>query len=212
LNKKNQHEYNRLYGLIRYLLKPMVKIVFGLKVEHSERFPEKGGIIVAPNHVSNFDPVMVGVASPRQLHFLAKAELFKIPVFSTLLRKCNSIALHRKAADRNALVSASRVLNDCHPLLVFPEGTRSKTGEIQQGKRGIGMLAIKSRVDVLPVYISGTFRLLPFLWTRRVVVRFGQPIVIEPFLMLRTSSRELYRKIGEETMNRIKELRDAYCR
>lgn len=201
---------NRVYRLLKNLLTPLLKIVLGLKIINQERFPMEGGVIVAPNHVSNFDPLVVGAASPRQLHFLAKAELFRIPVFSSILRRANSIPLHRRAADRNALVSAIRVLEARHPLLVFPEGTRSKTGELMEGKRGVGMLAANGRVQVLPVHISGTFRILPVLWRTRVVVRFGKPFAIKSFLKLGVSSKELYRKIGEETMNRIKELRDAH--
>jgi 1-acyl-sn-glycerol-3-phosphate acyltransferase len=201
---------NPLYALVKFLLTPVLKIGLGLKIENAERFPREGAVIVAPNHVSNFDPVVIGAASPRQLHFLAKAELFRIPVFSGLLRRINSIPLHRKAADREALVAAIRVLEARHSLLVFPEGTRSKTGRMQEGKRGVGMLAVKNLTPVLPVHISGTFRILPVLWKRRVVVRFGMPIDIEPFLRLRLSSKELYRRIGAETMNRIRELRDAH--
>lgn len=201
---------NRLYRWIKFLATPLLKAVFGLKIENPEWFPKEGPVIVAPNHVSNLDPLMVGVACPRQLFFLAKAELFKIPVFSNVLRGVNSIPLHRKAADRGALVAAIGALETRHPLLVFPEGTRSKTGIIQEGKRGVGMLAVKTRSKVLPVHVSGTFRIFPELWRRRVVVRFGKPIDVEPFCRLRISTKELYRKIGAETMNRIKELQDAH--
>ncbi len=206
-----QHEnQNRLYRVTKNLLTPLLRIFLGLKIKNQERFPMEGGVIVAPNHVSNFDPLVVGAASPRQLHFLAKVELFRIPIFSGFLRRTNAIPLQRKAADRTALVSAIRALEARRPLLVFPEGTRSKTGEMAEGRRGIGMLAVNGRVRVLPVHISGTFRILPVLWRRRVVVRFGQPFAVEPFLKLRVSTKELYHKIGEETMKRIKELRDAH--
>ena len=201
---------NRLYAALHVIMPPLFKVFLGLRIRGREWFPAEGGLIVAANHVSNFDPVVMGTASPRELHFLAKVELFRIPVFSGILRKLNAIPLRRKAADRGALVAAMDVLNRRNVLLLFPEGTRSRTGEIQEGKRGIGMLAVKNGVNVLPVHISGTFHLLRSLWHRRVIVRFGRPIAVEPFLKLRISSKELYRKIGEETMKRIKELRDAH--
>jgi len=203
-------ESNRYYTVVKIVLTPLLKIFLGLRIRNADRVPMKGGIIVAANHVSNFDPVVMGAAVPRQLAFLAKIELFRIPIFSGLLRRLDAIPLRRHTADRGALLEAIRVLQNRRALLMFPEGTRSKTGEIQEGKRGVAMLAVKNRVPIMPVHISGTFRFLPSLWRRRVVVRFGRPMTVEPFLKLRLSSKEKYYRIGEEIMKRIKELRDAH--
>jgi 1-acyl-sn-glycerol-3-phosphate acyltransferase len=203
-------EHNRLYALVKIILMPLLKTVLGLQVRNAERLPAAGAVIVAANHVSNFDPLVVAAASPRQLCFLAKVELFRVPVLSFLLRRVKAIPLRRHAADRGALVAALSALQAGRALLLFPEGTRSKTGEIQEGKRGVAMLAVKNRANVIPVHVSGTFRLWPFLWRRRAVVEFGKPVEIGPFLKLRLSSKHLYARIGAEIMNRIKELRDAH--
>jgi 1-acyl-sn-glycerol-3-phosphate acyltransferase len=205
-------EHNRLYALVKTLVIPLLKGVLGLQIRNADRLPASGAVIVAANHVSNFDPLVVAAAAPRQLCFLAKFELFRVPVLSSLLRRVDAIPIRRRAADRGALVAAIRALQASRALLMFPEGTRSRSGELQEGKRGVAMLAVKNRANVVPVHVSGTFRLWPFLWRRRVVVEFGKPVEIEPFLRLRLPSKHLYARIGEEIMNRIKELRDAHHR
>jgi 1-acyl-sn-glycerol-3-phosphate acyltransferase len=203
-------EHNRLYSCVKTAVMPLLKCVLGLQIRNAERLPLSGAAIVAANHVSNFDPLVVAAAAPRQMCFLAKVELFHVPILSFLLRRVNAIPIRRHAADRGALLAAIAALQAGRALLLFPEGTRSKSGEIQEGKRGAAMLAVKNRANVIPVHVSGTFRIWPHLWRRRVVVRFGKPLDIEPFLKLRIPSKHLYAKIGSEIMNRIKELRDAH--
>ena len=201
---------NQVYNLIYALGYPLLRAFFGFRVTGAESFPETGGVIVAPNHTSNYDPVLVGIACPRQLAFLAKIELFRNPALRMLFHRVGAIPLHRGAADSGALRAAVDVLNSGRPLLLFPEGTRSKTGELQRGRRGVGMLAVRSGTPILPVYLSGSFHMLRNLFKRRVSIHFGSPIDAGLYLSPRISVKELYRRIGDDTMARIKELKNAH--
>jgi 1-acyl-sn-glycerol-3-phosphate acyltransferase len=187
-----------------------MRAFFGFRVTGREGFPDTGGVIVAVNHASNYDPVLVGIACPRQLTFLGKVELFKNPLLGNLLRNLGAIPLHRGAADSGALRAAAEALTSGKPLLLFPEGTRSKTGELQRGRRGVGMFAVRGNAPVLPVYLHGTFHMFRNLFRRRVTIHFGVPIDALQYRIKRLSVKELYRCIGDDTMSRIKELKNGH--
>jgi len=201
---------NFIYNLVCVAAHPILRSAFGFRVTGAELIPRTGGVIVAVNHASNYDPVLIGMACPRQLAFLAKIELFQNPVLRMLFRRLGAIPLHRGAADSGALRAAVEALNGGKPLLMFPEGTRSKTGELQKGRRGVGMLAVRSGASILPAYLYGSFHMFRNIFRRRVAVHFGHPIEIGPYLSLPISVKELYRRLGEDTMARIKELKNAH--
>lgn len=200
---------NFLYNLLYYILSPFMRAFLGFRVIGEEFLPKTGGVIVAVNHASNYDPVLIGLACPRQLAFLAKIELFKNPLLSKCFRYLGAIPLRRGAADTQALKKAIQVLESQKALLIFPEGTRSKTGELQRARHGIGMLAVRCGVPIVPAYLSGSFHMLRRLFRHRVYVRFGKPIYIEEYKQKKMSIKALYWKIGEETMARIREIKNA---
>ncbi|MDM7924700.1 MAG: lysophospholipid acyltransferase family protein [bacterium] len=200
---------NALYQAVYTFGFPLLRAFFGVRVSGEGRFPEKGGVIVAVNHCANYDPVFAGLACPRQLAFLAKAELFRNPLLARLLRHLGSIPLHRGSADTGALRAAVEALESGKPLLLFPEGTRSRTGRLQQGRRGVGMLAARTGCPIQPVHLSGTFQLLRHFPLRRVEIRFGEPFTVPASPPRGMSVKEWHRRIGEDTMTRIKELQDG---
>lgn len=201
---------NSLYWRIRLFLSIIFRAFLGVKVHGKKWFPKTGRVILAVNHVSGYDPFIVGTFSPRELYFLAKEELFRFPPLGKLLKKLNAIPLQREGGDRRAIQTAFHILKTEHPLLLFPEGTRSRNGKFQKVKGGVGMLAWRSGSNILPVHLSGTFRLFPNLLRRRIRVTFGQPIKIDRFRSLQLPMKEIYRRISEEAMTRIKELEHAY--
>jgi len=118
-----------------------------------------GPQILASNHVCNFDPLLVGLGARREIHFLAKEELFRASRwFDWLIRTYNAWPVRRGGADAAAIKSCSWLLGMRQTIVLFPEGTRSKTGEMSRFKPGIGMLAINSRVPVVPVHLGGVSR------------------------------------------------------
>ncbi|NLN19757.1 MAG: 1-acyl-sn-glycerol-3-phosphate acyltransferase [Firmicutes bacterium] len=169
----------RLYPLGRIVCTPVVRTYFRERVEGREHVPKTGPFVLAANHVSYIDPVVLGVACPRPIHFMAKAELFRIPVLGFLIRELGAFPVQRGAADRSAIRRALRILNDGGVVGVFPEGTRNRRGEVLNPQGGAALIALKAGVPVLPAAIWGTANIdgpLHLPKPVRVGVRFGELI------------------------------------
>src|SRR5262245_29102686 len=110
--------------------------------------PAHGGLIVASNHISFFDPPLVGSSSPRELYFLAKEELFQTPVLGPLITALRSIPIRRGVADMSGLSRAIDVLKRGEGLLLFPEGSRMKDGELHPARPGVGMMSVHADVPI----------------------------------------------------------------
>ncbi len=189
-----------------WLLYLVARVVFGLKIEGRQFVPRTGGLILAPNHLSNMDAPLVGIGvGVRELHFLAKAGLFRgTKFFAWLISHFNAIPLKEGKTSVEALRRIVGLLKNGNAVVIFPEGTRSKTGVMQEPQVGLGYVAAKTGVSVLPVYLKGTnARLLDLILRRsRFVVRFAQPI--DPVTISGKANRkDLYRKISEEVMRSI---------
>lgn len=148
------------------------------RIEGLDHVPRTGPLIAACNHISFWDPPLVGSNFPRVLHFVAKAELFENRVFGAMLRGYNSIPIQRGLRARSGLLGAEEVLNEGGAVLIFPEGTRNKSGALMPPRAGIGRLATVTRTPVLPVRISGSNQIRRSL-RRQTLVRIviGTPIV-----------------------------------
>lgn len=169
-----------LYAIISSLAAAFFRLLFRLEVRGAEHVPAVGPAMIVANHSSVFDPPLVSAAAPRPLHFMAKAELFSIPLFGRLIRAVNARPVRREGGDARALREALRILESGQALLVFPEGTRGPEGMLREGRAGAGMLAILSGAPVVPAYVEGAGRALPRgRWLPRPVkmrVIFGQPL------------------------------------
>jgi len=155
----------------------------GIKVYGKENLPKTGGFILASNHVSNLDPVAVGVACPRALNYMAKDSLFNNSVASWALYKSNAFPLKRESADLSAIKEAIRRVNLGGGLLLFPEGTRAPDGSVHEPQAGVGFLAAKLNVPIIPAFVKGTYEALPrgakFIRPKRISVYFGRQIHVE---------------------------------
>jgi 1-acyl-sn-glycerol-3-phosphate acyltransferase len=154
----------------------ILRLVWGVKVSGELFIPTSQGLIVACNHVSLIDPVLLGVAiAPfRRPYFLAKKELFRQVALGWLLRSSGVIPLERGVADHSALRSALEILESGGALVIFPEGTRVKPGQVRAPKLGVSFLAQKSGASVLPVRVLGTGK---FPREFPLEVRFGEPLL-----------------------------------
>lgn len=172
-----------LYQLLKPVATLLLRGLFRLRVVGGEQIPLAGPLIVVSNHVSFLDPVVVAASSPRPLHFLAKAELFGVPLFGRLIRALNALPLRRAGADAAALRQALGLLAQGEAILLFPEGTRGEEGVLRPGKAGAGMLAVHSEAPVVPAYVRGTGVALPrgraLPRPCRIVVAFGPPLRFE---------------------------------
>ena len=202
------------YSATRFLLGGLVGALSGWEVRGREHVPKSGAVIVASNHISFWDPPLVGTAAIRELHFLAKGELFQTPILGPLIRTFNAIPIKRGVADLSGLTKAMDVLRAGHALIVFPEGTRNRSGTLHAARPGVGMLAVSTDALVVPTYIVGSNR--PGKWMLhlgRLRVAFGPPrswrelagpeADLEP-------GRALYQGVGAGVMREIAALRDSW--
>jgi 1-acyl-sn-glycerol-3-phosphate acyltransferase len=165
--------------VLMWLLHPLV---FKLRVEGAENVPMTGGCVVACNHTMGPDFLILGTASPRQIHFMAKIEAFAIhPIVSWILHHTGVFPVHRGKSDSGALDRAVQLVIQGHAVGMFPEGTRSRTGSLNRGKSGVARIALRANAPVLPVAVINAPAVFDKLKFRRfsrptVVVRFGVPV------------------------------------
>lgn len=172
-----------LYAFLKPIAVALMRLLFGLSSRGRENVPKTGPVLLVANHASFLDPPLVGGVVPRQVSFMAKEELFRVPFLGWLIRRLNARPVRREGADAGALRTSLRVLQDNGVLLVFPEGTRGPEGVLREPKAGVGMLAVLSGAPVVPVLIEGSGR----AWPRgrrlprraKVTVTFGPPKVFE---------------------------------
>jgi len=203
-----------LYAFLKPIAVFLMRAWFGLRVRGAEHVPESGPALIVSNHQSILDPPVIGGAARRQIYFLAKAELFRIPMFGSLIRALHARPVRREGSDPGALRTAAQLLGEGKALLVFPEGTRSLNGRLGEGKSGVGMLAVTSGAPVVPAYVSGTLEALPkgSAWPRRsqVSVSFGPALHFKP--RNGAGRKERYREAALEMMRGIAELKEQQHR
>ena len=165
-----------VYNIVKALFWLIYTFIFPTKVSGAQNVPRQGAVILAANHLSNWDPVLVGVFAPRYLVYMAKQELFHVPILKNILHSVHSVPVHRGTADRSAVRAALTTLKNKGCICMFPEGTRSKDGKLHKGEHGVALLAAKSNAAVVPVAIEGTFNIRPF---RRLHLTYGKPLYFE---------------------------------
>lgn len=159
------------YWFCHFIVGWFLKIFYGLRVEGLENFPGEGPVLMASNHRSNMDPVAIGCALNREIHFMAKEELFEISVLKWIIIQWKAFPVKRGGADRHAIKLALDILANNGVVGLFPEGTRSKTGELGPAHPGIGLLAAKGNCPVVPIALLGTDRLFG-----PIKVKIGKPL------------------------------------
>lgn len=190
--------------------------VGGWKIIGRENVPKSGGVIFAPNHASLLDPPIVGCASPRRVTTMGKAELFDqkwlgIKILGWIIQRMATFPVRRGAPDRRAIRRALQVLKEGEVLVIFPEGTRTRTGELGEGEIGLAMIAHSAKAPIVPVYLGGTGAALspryrPFRFVK-TEVRFGAPLYFEEEYA-RKADRETLEKIVARVMQEIAALRE----
>lgn len=190
-------------------VRTIAQVIFRRKVRGLENIPEEGPFILAGNHISLSDPPMLSTSLKRPVHFMAKKELFDIAVLGLVIRNLNAHPIHR-GFDRRALELAVEILKKGEGLLIFPEGTRSKTENFLPAKPGIGMVAAKTGAPIVPVFISGSNRLGGcFTGREKLWVIFGKPMTASE-LQKFPDTKEGYRLLAEAVMERIGELKKEF--
>lgn len=169
-----------IYTTSRLLCLGIAKVAFRLRVEGREFIPRSGPAICAANHVSFLDPIIIGVAISRPVHFMAKEELFRFRPFGWLLRQYNTFPVNRRRLDLQAMNRAILLLEQGEILVMFPEGTRGDGIQLRPAKPGIGFIAARTEAPVIPTLHRGAEKVLPrgawFPRPRRITVKFGAPL------------------------------------
>ncbi|MGD0112532.1 MAG: lysophospholipid acyltransferase family protein [Armatimonadota bacterium] len=198
-----------LYAMARVFLRAFFRLFNRWEVVGRERVPAEGGVLLIANHTSYVDPPIVGTASPRPVNFMAKAELFRIPVLGWLIRRTHAFPVRRDTTDREALRRAIRLLRDGRVLLVFPEGTRSPDGRVMEAEQGAAFIALSAGAHVVPVAIDGADRVLPrhspIVRPGKLRVAFGEPVDLSQLCGQRLT-REVLGQASERMMEALRGL------
>ena len=178
MSEKVKYDYSKFknYKMMDYI-RPvgnmLCKTYYKVEYRGLENLDRVGGIIIAPNHVTAFDPLFIGMATKRKLHYIAKYEIFEKPVVNYMATHLNAFPIMRGRGDMRAINYAIEIIRRGEGLCIFPEGTRSKDGTPQKAKSGVGYMARHTGSDVIPtaIYVEN-----PQNKGSRVIVKFGKAI------------------------------------
>ncbi len=151
----------RTFTVLRAILLTLCRVILRMRIDGLENVPSSGPLIVVGNHLHNADPLLISIAVPRPVHYMAKKELFTIPVIGRIIRRGGAFPVDRGTADRSAIRTADQTLKQGLAVGMFPEGTRSKTRSLKVALPGAAMIAQLTGAPILPVAITGSER-LPF--------------------------------------------------
>ncbi|MFB5281995.1 lysophospholipid acyltransferase family protein [Peribacillus sp. Hz7] len=182
-----------LYRFGKTVVTIILKPLFRIQTIGTESFPKDDGVLICANHIDNLDPPVVGLTSPRVIHFMAKEELFHVPILKQILPTINVFPVKRGMSDKGALKKGLKLLKEGEVLGLFPEGTRSKTGELGKGLAGAGFFALRTNAAVVPCAIIGPYK--PF---RKLKVVYGKPIDFSQYREQKISPEEATEVIMDE--------------
>lgn len=188
------------YRFGRAIIKLLNLILYNIHVEGEENIPETGGVVLCPNHISNYDPLAVATHMNRQVHFLAKAELYKNFIVRKVLLAVGTIPVDRGKVSLETLKESLRVLKNGEILGIFPEGTRVKNGERRKPMEGFVVFALKTKSPILPVHIEGEYK-----FRGKINIKFGKPIELNEYYGKKVKPEEMS-KISEKIMDIVYDL------
>ncbi len=161
------------YVVVKTLIGAYFKLFWRAEIIGMEKIPKTGGLLLASNHQSFADPPLVGCFLDRAIYYFAKEELFKYPVLGWIIRNVNAFPVKRFEHDIGAFKRAQHLLENGQIVLVFPEGRRNRSGLVGKAKSGVGMLAYKAKVPVVPVCVWNTNKMWSF---SKIRVEYLDPI------------------------------------
>ena len=187
------------YRIARGVMWVLFHLLFRISAVGTENLPAGGGYIVASNHRTQCDPVFIGICIRPTLTFMAKAELFRVPVAGLIIRWLGAFPVERGRGDTGAVDFAKQTVRSGRVLAMFPEGTRVKEGETSEAQTGAAMFATRTGVPLLPVYIQPKKRRFC-----KTAVVFGQPYY--PQFEGRKPSADDYQRIADDLLAQVKAL------
>lgn len=174
-------------------------VVFPLRIIGKENMPKEGGVLLCANHISNLDPMTIGIKLDRQVKYMAKAELFKVPVLGWLIDKVGAFPVKRGGVSKESIKTALTILRGGHVMGIFPEGTRNS--DSGAAKKGAAHFALRSGAAVIPAAIVGQYK--PF---RRMTVVYGAPIDLSAF---EGAGSDALEEVTDLIMSKIREMMET---
>jgi len=178
---KNHIIQKLIYELVsKFFVFPIYKFVFKGHLIGRDNIPQKDSFIMVSNHGSLLDPPLLGHALGRNISFMAKAELFKIPLLGFVIKACGAYPVKRGIADKNTIKTACEKLSNNNSIGIFIDGTRQKNGRVNKPKKGAALLAFKNQKLLLPVAIVNSHKLIRFKFFiplfSKIVIKVGKPV------------------------------------
>lgn len=199
---------NLKFKLARLIPKVYFKVFHRIEFHGRENVPATGPVIIASNHISFYDPIIVGTGVDRDIEFMAWKKLFTIPILRSVIRFFGAFPVELTSADKSAYINAISTLFKNKALIIFPEGERSGDGKVKNLKSGIARLALKTNARIVPVTIVGAYetfsrhRLLPR--PGKISVYYHKPITIDKHEFADINARnEFFKKVTNQVMNVI---------
>ncbi|WP_373229748.1 lysophospholipid acyltransferase family protein [Cohnella sp.] len=186
-----------LYLFCRFIVRTFFIVLYRLEARGISNIPLEGPVILCSNHKSLQDPITLGAWVPRKVHYMAKAELFRIPLFGPLIKGVGAFPVKRGGVSKEAIRTAITLLQKGQVMGIFPEGTRNES--LGMGKRGAVSMAVRAKAFVVPVALVGDYRLF-----RKMIAVYGAPIDMRPYAEEGTS--ESMEAATELIMSRIREM------
>lgn len=191
-----------MYRFLVAIVSVLVKIIYRVKVNGIENFKDDKPIIISANHTHIFDPVILAMLTKRQIFFLSKKEIFEKKLSAKFFTKLGIIPIDRENTDLKAIKSCFRVIRNGDLLGIFPEGTRVKTIDINNMKKGVALIALKNKVNILPIHIEASYKIF-------------SKITVDVYPMIETNNfenmedSEAIDKLTEELFYKIYQGRDG---
>lgn len=189
------------YLFAKGLVKIIFNIFYKIEIEGIDNIPKEGRAILCANHLSNLDPVILGIVCPRPISFMAKKELFSNKIFAKLFYSLNAFPVDRQSSDISAIRKSLEVLKEERLLGIFPEGTRITNIDINSAKPGISMIGIKSKSPIIPIFIDSKYKLFT-----KIKVYVGKPIYLDNYYNKKLRTED-YKEISVNILKSIYSLK-----
>ena len=191
------------YKILKVIFRFTFNLLFSPKVIGAENVPKEGAMIMAANHMSNWDPPILGTYLPRTVGYMAKEELFKPAIAGAIIKSLNAFPVKRGASDRGAIKMALNILKKGLCLGIFTEGTRSSDGKLHKAPAGVSLIAAMSKAPVVPTALIGTNK----IWSKeekfpQLTIVFGEPIYYEG----KSNDKAALEEFSQEIMKKIENL------
>jgi 1-acyl-sn-glycerol-3-phosphate acyltransferase len=184
-----------IYKVLRVLVLIICKILFRCEIVGAEKLPKEGSLIIAPNHKSNWDPVLVSVLVKPQIHWMAKKELYDNKFLAAILNSVGVFPIDRDGKDIAAIKTAMKKLRNNEILGIFPEGTRVEEPNFTGVKSGVALLAHRTKTPIIPMYIDGNYKVF-----RKMKVYVRDPIDLSEYPKL---TQKDYDRISQDMIKSI---------